>query len=445
MVKEESPMKLERSLALFEEAKKYMPGGVNSPVRAFSAVGMNPPFIKEGRGAYLMDEDGNRYIDYVLSWGPLILGHCHPQVVEALKETLEKGTSFGAPTALETQMAQLVTQLVPSVEMIRMVNSGTEATMSALRLARGYTGRSKIVKFAGNYHGHSDALLIKAGSGALTHGVPSSPGVPQEVASNTITAPFNHIEALEAIFEAQGHEIAGVIVEPVAGNMGVVPMTQQFAQRLRELTTAYGSVLIFDEVMTGFRVALGGAQSLYGITPDLTCFGKIIGGGLPVGAFGGKGEIMEMLSPLGPVYQAGTLSGNPLAMTAGLTTLTLLKEHPEIYVDLDRRAQRLVDGLQQQTQEFGIPASFHRVGSMACMFFTPEVVRDFETALTADTQQYALFFREMLARGVYLAPSQFEALFLSSAHGDEEIEYTLTQSREALKVLVAQMGQKGSN
>jgi len=431
-------MRLERSEALFQEAKKHMPGGVNSPVRAFSAVGINPPFMKQGKGAYLVDEDGNRYVDYVLSWGPLVLGHCHPQVVEALKETLELGTSFGAPTAIETQMAQLVTQLVPSVEMIRMVNSGTEATMSALRLARGYTGRSKIVKFAGNYHGHSDGLLIKAGSGALTHGVPSSPGVTQEVAQNTITAQFNQIEEIDAVFKQQGHNIAGVIVEPVAGNMGVVPMTQEFAQRIRELTTAYGSVLIFDEVMTGFRVALGGAQSLYGITPDLTCFGKIIGGGLPVGAFGGKREIMERLSPLGPVYQAGTLSGNPLAMTAGITTLTILKDHPEIYTDLDQRAQHLATGLQQQTQELGIKASFNRVGSMLCMFFTPGPVVDFESALTSDTEQYARFFREMLARGVYLAPSQFEAAFLSSAHGDGEIEYTLTQSREALKALAAQ-------
>ncbi len=425
-------MKLERSLKLFEESKKLMPGGVNSPVRAFSSVGMNPPFMKKGQGAYLFDEDDNKYIDYVGSWGPLILGHCHPQVVESLKEVLENGTSFGAPTALESKLAKLVIESIPSIEMIRMVNSGTEATMTALRLARGFTGRSKIVKFSGNYHGHSDALLIKAGSGALTHGVPSSPGVTEETAKNTITAQFNSIGNIEAIFQEAGKDIAAVIIEPVAGNMGVVPMTQKFATRLRELTEEHGSLLIFDEVMTGFRVAFEGAQSLYGIQPDLTCFGKIIGGGLPVGAFGGRREVMEYLSPLGPVYQAGTLSGNPLAMMAGYTTLSILKENPEIYQNLEAKAEMLEKGLKQHVERLGVKASFNRVGSMVCMFFTDVEVTDFESASTSDTEKYAVFFREMLSKSVYLAPSQFEALFISATHTDEMIQQTIDAAGHAL-------------
>lgn len=429
-------MKIERSEGLFKEAKQYMPGGVNSPVRAFSSVGMNPPFMKRGQGAYLYDEDGNRYIDFVASWGPLILGHCYPEVVQALHQVLDQGTSFGAPTALETKMAQLITELVPSVEMVRMVNSGTEATMSAIRLARGYTGRSKLVKFSGNYHGHSDSLLIKAGSGALTHGVPSSPGVTDQTAENTINARYNDLEGLKAIFQQYGEDIGAVIIEPVAGNMGVVPMTEAFARDLRELTAQFGSLLIFDEVMTGFRVALGGAQSIYGITPDLTCFGKIIGGGLPVGAFGGKREIMEQLSPLGPVYQAGTLSGNPLAMTAGYTTLKILKENPGIYEALEVKSVRLEAGLRSQVEALGIKASFNRVGSMLCMFFTDQQVVDFESAVTSNTQQYGLYFREMLSRGIYLAPSQFEALFISHAHSDEMIDITLEASAKALSKLV---------
>lgn len=429
-------MKIERSEGLFKEAKQYMPGGVNSPVRAFSSVGMNPPFMKRGQGAYLYDEDGNRYIDFVASWGPLILGHCYPEVVQALHQVLDQGTSFGAPTALETKMAQLITELVPSVEMVRMVNSGTEATMSAIRLARGYTGRSKLVKFSGNYHGHSDSLLIKAGSGALTHGVPSSPGVTDQTAENTINARYNDLEGLKAIFQQYGEEIGAVIIEPVAGNMGVVPMTEAFARGLRELTAQFGSLLIFDEVMTGFRVALGGAQSIYEITPDLTCFGKIIGGGLPVGAFGGKREIMEQLSPLGPVYQAGTLSGNPLAMMAGYTTLKILKENPGIYEALEAKSARLEAGLRSQVEALGIKASFNRVGSMLCMFFTDQQVVDFESAVTSNTQQYGLYFREMLSRGIYLAPSQFEALFISHAHSDEMIDITLEASAKALSKLV---------
>lgn len=428
-------MKTERSEMLFQEAKKYMPGGVNSPVRAFSAVGMNPPFMKRGQGAYLYDEDSNQYIDYVGSWGPLILGHCHPRVVGALEEILHQGTSFGAPTELETKMAKLVVEAVPSVEMVRMVNSGTEATMSAIRLARGYTGRRKLVKFTGNYHGHSDSLLIKAGSGALTLGVPSSPGVTTDTAQNTITARYNDLAGLEAIFKAQGEEIAAVIIEPVAGNMGVVPMTQEFATGLRKITGQYGTVLIIDEVMTGFRVAYGGAQSLYGIIPDLTCFGKIIGGGLPVGAFGGKKEIMEHLSPLGPVYQAGTLSGNPLAMMAGYTTLTILKENPQIYKELEEKAVKLETGLRNLVKTLGIKASFNRVGSMLCMFFTDQQVVDFESAVTSDTERYGAFFREMLSRGIYLAPSQFEAMFISHAHTNEMIETTLEAASASLKKL----------
>lgn len=430
-------MRLERSEKLFMEAKKYMPGGVNSPVRAFSSVGMNPPFMKKGQGAYLYDEDGNRYIDYVSSWGPLILGHCHPKVVESLKQVLEQGTSFGAPTEIESKLAKLIIDAIPSIEMIRMVNSGTEATMTALRLARGYTGRNKIVKFSGNYHGHSDSLLIKAGSGAMTHGVPSSPGVTDETARNTITARYNSVENIEHIFREQGEEIAAVVIEPIAGNMGVVPMTVEFATRLRELTTQYESVLIYDEVMTGFRVAFEGAQSLYGIRPDLTCFGKIIGGGLPVGAFGGKREIMEHLSPLGPVYQAGTLSGNPLAMTAGYSTLSILQENPAIYHELDEKGLMLETGLKDLVMEYGIKASFNRVGSMVCMFFTDQMVVDYESAATSNVEKYGVFFREMLSKGIYLAPSQFEALFISNAHSKEMIETTLNAAAGALKVLAA--------
>lgn len=433
MDKEESAMKHERSKKLFNEAKELMPGGVNSPVRAFSSVGMNPPFIKKGKGAYIYDEDDNSYIDYVGSWGPLILGHCHPQVVEALRGVIETGTSFGAPTAIESSLAKLIIEAIPSIEMIRMVNSGTEATMTALRLARGYTGRSKIVKFSGNYHGHSDSLLIKAGSGLLTHGVPSSPGVTGETAQNTITARYNCIEGIEEIFNRVGQEIAAVIIEPIAGNMGVVPMTKEFALRLRELTTEHGALLIYDEVMTGFRVAFEGAQSIYGIKPDITCLGKIIGGGLPVGAFGGKKEIMEKMSPLGPIYQAGTLSGNPLAMMAGYTTLSILKENPSIYKELEAKAARLEAGLKDQVQKLQLEASFNRVGSMVCMFFTDQAVTDFESATTANTEKYATFFREMLSRGIYLAPSQFEALFISSAHRDEDIEKTLEVANIALE------------
>ncbi|MFT9493671.1 glutamate-1-semialdehyde 2,1-aminomutase [Anaerosolibacter sp.] len=429
-------MNFSKSKALFEEAKQYIPGGVNSPVRAFRSVSVNPPFIERGQGSKLYDVDGNTYIDYVGSWGPLILGHTHPQVVEALKSAIEKGTSYGAPTELETEVAKIVCEAVPSVEMVRMVNSGTEATMSALRLARGYTGRNIIVKFEGNYHGHSDSLLIKAGSGALTHGVPDSPGVPADIAKNTVTAQYNDIEGMKKIFEVYGHDIAGVIIEPIAGNMGVVPATQEYLNFLREITLEYKALLIFDEVMTGFRVSFHGAQSLYNICPDLTCFGKIIGGGLPVGAYGGKREIMAQMSPAGPIYQAGTLSGNPLAMTAGLTTLKILRDQPEIYVDLEEKSKLLAEGLADNARKLGINTSFNRVGSMLCMFFTDKPVVDYGSAMTSDTKKFGIYFEEMLKAGIYLAPSQFEAAFVSATHSKEDILLTIEASYQALKKVI---------
>ncbi|QEK11824.1 glutamate-1-semialdehyde-2,1-aminomutase [Crassaminicella thermophila] len=429
-------MNFNKSKILFEEAKKFIPGGVNSPVRAFRSVSVDPPFIMKGKGSKIYDVDGNEYIDYIGSWGPLILGHAHDKVVEALKEVIDMGTSYGAPTEIETRLAKLVCEAVPSVEMIRMVNSGTEATMSALRLARGYTGRKMIVKFEGNYHGHSDSLLIKAGSGALTHGVPDSPGVPIEIAKNTITAGYNDIDGIKKIFETYGEEIAGVIIEPIAGNMGVVPATQEFMDTLRKITNEYGALLIIDEVMTGFRVSYHCAQSLYKIEPDITTFGKIIGGGLPVGAYGGKKEIMEKISPVGPVYQAGTLSGNPLAMTAGYVTLKILKDNPEIYDDLEKKSKKLSDGFKENAEKLGIKASFNRVGSMLCMFFTDKAVVDFKSAMTSDTNKFSLYFEEMLKQGIYLAPSQFEAAFVSAAHSQEDIEKTIQANYNALKKIV---------
>ncbi|MDS1030700.1 glutamate-1-semialdehyde 2,1-aminomutase [Bacillota bacterium LX-D] len=426
-------MKLVKSQELFQKAQKLMPGGVNSPVRAFKSVGLNPPFIKKGLGSKIYDEDGNEYIDYVGSWGPLILGHSHPEVTTALQKCISKvGTSFGAPTELEVIMAELITKLMPSIEMVRMVNSGTEATMSALRLARGYTGRDKIIKFEGCYHGHADHLLIKAGSGALTFGVPTSPGIPANIANNTIVAPYNNIGALEEIFAKDGENIAGVIIEPVAGNMGCVPPQPGFLQDLRNLTTKYGALLIFDEVMTGFRVSLGGAQERYGITPDLTCLAKIIGGGLPVGAFGGKREIMEHISPAGPIYQAGTLSGNPLAMTAGITTLRLLAL-PGVYEELEEKAAKLEKGLREAATEADIEVTFNRVGAMSTTFFTNHAVVDFDTALTSNLTAFTAYFKSMLEQGIYLAPSQFEAGFISLAHSDEDIERTVEASVKAFK------------
>lgn len=424
-----------KSKKLFAEAKKVIPGGVNSPVRAFKSItDMDPLFIDRGEGAMIYDVDGNGYVDYVGSWGPLILGHRHPEVVEALSKCLEKGTSFGAPTELETELAREIINAVPSIEMVRLVNSGTEATMSALRLARGYTGRNKILKFEGCYHGHADFLLIKAGSGALTTGVPTSPGVPPSTAENTINAPFNDIETCKKIFEMEGPDIAAVIVEPVAGNMGVVPPKPGFLEGLRKLTQQYGTLLIFDEVMTGFRVSYGGAQELYGVEPDLTCLGKIIGGGLPVGAYGGKKAIMEHVSPAGPVYQAGTLSGNPLAVTAGLTTLKVLKREG-VYRQLEEKSARLAQGLKEAAREAGYPVTVNRVGSMLCTFFTEQPVTDYTTACSSDTEAFSTFFKAMLQQGIYLAPSQFEAAFVSLAHTDEHIEKTIDAAKNALKNL----------
>ncbi len=427
-----------KSYALFREARKIIPGGVNSPVRAFKSVDSNPIFIRKGKGARIYDVDDNEYIDYVGSWGPLILGHRHPRVVEALERCLkEVGTSFGAPTEMETTLAAMIVEALPSVEMVRLVNSGTEATMSALRLARGYTGRNKIVKFEGCYHGHADFLLIKAGSGALTLGVPTSSGIPAATVSNTIVAKYNDLEGLKEIFKTEGQDIAAVIVEPVAGNMGVVPPAPGFLEGLRSLTADYGSLLIFDEVITGFRLAYGGAQELYGVYPDLTCLGKVIGGGLPVGAYGGKREIMEHVAPAGPVYQAGTLSGNPLAVTAGIAVLQVLRQDG-VYDELERKSMALEQGLREAAREAGVEVCINRVGSLLCSFFTGEKVIDYATANSSNTARFAAFFKSMLKRGIYLAPSQFESAFISLVHGENEIEYTIEAAkysfREALKI-----------
>jgi glutamate-1-semialdehyde 2,1-aminomutase len=423
----------EKSKSAFSEAKKYIPGGVNSPVRAFKSVGLTPIFVEKGAGSRIFDIDGNSFIDYIGSWGPLIVGHAHPEVLEAIVETAANGTSFGAPTELETRMARLVCDRVPSIEMVRMVNSGTEATMSALRLARGYTGRNKILKFEGCYHGHADSLLIKAGSGVATLGLPDSPGVPESVAALTITVPYNDLESVRLAFTHYGEEIAAIIVEPVAGNMGVVPPMEGFLQGLREITREYGSLLIFDEVMTGFRVDYACAQGLYGIQPDLTCLGKVIGGGLPVGAYGGRRDIMELIAPSGPIYQAGTLSGNPLAMAAGFATLSLMQ--PQVYAELERKSARLAEGFAANAVESGIASTINRVGSMVCPFFTEQKVTNYEIAKTADLSRFNRYFANLLDLGVCVAPSQFEGMFVSAAHSDEDIEETIAVHREALKRL----------
>lgn len=426
------PLDQSKSSALFAASKEVIPGGVNSPVRAFRAVGGTPPFIVRGEGAYLYDVDGNRYVDYLLSWGPLILGHAHPEVTEALLEATRRGTSFGAPTELELEMARAVIRCMPSLEMVRMVNSGTEATMSAIRLARAFTKRDRVIKFIGCYHGHHDSLLVRAGSGATDLGVPDSPGVPSGSAANTISLPYNNLEAVEEAFRQHGEEIAGVIVEPVAGNMGMVLPRPGFLEGLRRLTSQYGALLIFDEVMTGWRVSLGGAQGYFGIDPDLTTFGKVIGGGLPVGAYGGKRRIMEMVAPAGPMYQAGTLSGNPLAMTCGLKTLEILSR-PGAYDRLAQLTRRLTEGLTDAAAEAGLPYRARSIGAMFGLFFTEAEVVDYDTALTADTQRYARFFHGMLRRGHYLAPSQFESGFMSLAHTETEIDATVTAARDAFK------------
>jgi glutamate-1-semialdehyde 2,1-aminomutase len=417
----------------FKEAASLMPGGVNSPVRAFQSVEMDPIFMERGKGSRIYDIDGNEYIDYVLSWGPLILGHADERVVAAIKSVAEKGTSFGAPTLAENRLAKLVKERVPSIEIIRMVSSGTEATMSALRLARGYTGRNKIIKFEGCYHGHGDSLLIKAGSGVATLGLPDSPGVPESVAKNTITVPYNDLDSVRVAFEQYGEDIAGVIVEPVAGNMGVVPPAEGFLEGLRELTTEYGALLIFDEVMTGFRVDYHCAQGYYEINPDITCLGKVIGGGLPVGAYGGKAEVMEKIAPSGPIYQAGTLSGNPLAMTAGYETLIQLT--PETYKEFNRKAEKLEKGLKEAADKYKIPHTVNRAGSMVGFFFTNEAVTNYEKAKTSDLSLFAAFYREMANNGIFLPPSQFEGLFLSTAHTDEDIDNTIAAADRAFAAI----------
>jgi glutamate-1-semialdehyde 2,1-aminomutase len=413
----------DKSIQAFKEAKQLMPGGVNSPVRAFKSVNMDPIFMERGKGSKIYDIDGNEYIDYVLSWGPLILGHTNDRVVEALKKVAELGTSFGAPTVTENELAKLVIERVPSIEIIRMVSSGTEATMSALRLARGYTGRNKILKFEGCYHGHGDSLLIKAGSGVATLGLPDSPGVPEGIAKNTITVPYNDLESVKYAFEQFGEDIAGIIVEPVAGNMGVVPPLPGFLEGLREVTNQYGALLIFDEVMTGFRVGYNCAQGYFNVTPDITCLGKVIGGGLPVGAYGGKAEIMEQIAPSGPIYQAGTLSGNPLAMTAGYETLSQLT--PEAYTEFTRKGDRLEAGIKAAAEKYDIPNTVNRAGSMIGFFFTNENVINYDKAKASNLDYFAAYYREMANQGVFLPPSQFEGLFLSTAHSDEDIEKTL--------------------
>ena len=427
-------MNLKKSAEAFAEAKKFMPGGVNSPVRSFSGVNSNPPFISHGAGSHIFDIDGNDYIDFVGSWGPLILGHAHPRIVAALKSAVERGTSYGAPTLLETKLAKIVNKIFPSMQVMRMVNSGTEATMSALRVARGYTGRDKIIKFIGCYHGHSDSLLVKAGSGAATFGEPSSPGVTKKNAQDTITLPFNDLAAVENTFNQCGEQIAAVIVEPVAGNMGLILPKENYLRGLREITKKYGALLIFDEVMCGFRVSLGGAQEKYQITPDLTCLGKIIGGGLPCAAYGGREDIMRNVSPDGRIYQAGTLSGNPLAMTAGIETLTILSEEnltPKIIAN----TAKLVDGIKNAAKKSGMTIQTPQAGSMFGIFFSEREVTNYDESAAANQEIFKRFFVEMLERGIYFAPSQFETLFMSAVHTQEDIEKTISAAESAFDAL----------
>ena len=428
-------LNLDKSAAAFAEAKQYMPGGVNSPVRSYRGVGGTPPFIASASGSRIVDIDGNEYIDYVGSWGPMVLGHAHPKVIAALQAALLQGTSYGAPTLLETELAKKVRQAVPVMELVRMVNSGTEATMSALRLARAFTKRDRIVKFDGCYHGHHDSLLVKAGSGAATFGVPDSPGVPTSVAHTSLTLPFNDIAAMEELFAQQGELIAAVIIEPVPGNMGMVLPQDGYLAKVRELTAHYGILLIFDEVMSGFRVALGGAQAHFGIKPDLVCLGKVIGGGLPVGAYGGRQDIMSCISPAGPVYQAGTLSGNPLAMTAGLATLGEIMETPDFYPQLTAKTQVLCEGIGAAAEAAGVAIQSHQLGSMFGLFFNANPVTDYASAATSDQAAFKVWFHTMLEQGIYLAPSQFEAGFMSAAHSDADIEQTLQAAKVAMRAV----------
>ena len=420
-----------RSEELFKEANRYIPGGVNSPVRAYKAVGGNPIFIEKANGSKIYDADGNEYIDYVESWGPMILGHAHPEVISALKRVMEKGTSFGAPTYLEVELAGMIVEAVPSIDSVRMVSSGTEATMTAIRLARGYTNRDKIIKFDGCYHGHVDSLLVKAGSGATTFGIPDSPGVPSDLAKKTLTLPFNDLQSVKNAFKEDGKNIAAIIVEPIPGNMGVILPKGGFLKGLRDICYQHDTLLIFDEVITGFRVSFGGAQELLGIVPDLTCLGKVIGGGLPVGAFGGKREIMEKISPLGPIYQAGTLSGNPLAITAGIETLKQLSQKG-VYETLEEKSKILTEGITQAANKASIPVFTNRVGSMFSLFFTDTPAVDYSTVKLCDTKRFARYFWAMLKQGVYLAPSQFEASFMSLAHTDNDIEKTIEAAAKCL-------------
>lgn len=419
------------SKKLFAEAQKYIPGGVNSPVRAFKSVGGEPLFIKRAKGCYIYDVDGNKFIDYVLSWGPMILGHANPKVTKMIKNAISKGTSYGAPTALEVRFAKMLNEAFPSMELVRLVSSGTEATMSALRLARGFTNRNKILKFEGCYHGHADSLLVKAGSGLATMGVPDSAGVPDDLAKHTLTVPYNDLDAVKKAVAEHGKDMACIIVEPVAANMGVVPPKEGFLEGLRKVTAENNILLIFDEVITGFRLAYGGAQEYYGIKPDLTCLGKIIGGGLPIGAYGGRRDIMEKISPLGAVYQAGTLSGNPVAVTAGIETLKLLKKG--VYKELEKKSAYLAEGIKNAAKKAGVSACHTRVGSILCTFFTPNNVTDYASAKTSDTKAYAKFFFAMLEKGINLAPSQFEAMFLSTAHTEREIERTIKIAYDAFR------------
>ncbi|KNY28002.1 glutamate-1-semialdehyde 2,1-aminomutase [Pseudobacteroides cellulosolvens] len=418
-------MNMEKSRLLFEKSKNFIPGGVNSPVRAYKSVGMTPPFIKSAKGSRIIDMDENEYIDYVGSWGPMILGHAHPEVVEEIKKACEDGTSYGAPTHKELILAEMIINAVPSVEMVRMVSSGTEAVMSSVRVARGFTGRDKILKFEGCYHGHSDGLLAKAGSGALTTGVPDSAGVPSDYVKNTIIAEYNNFDELENVFKSHANELAAVIVEPVAGNMGVVLPEKGFLELIRELTLKHGVVLIFDEVITGFRVSYGGAQGHFGIAPDMTVFGKIVGGGMPVGAYGGRKDIISMVSPVGPVYQAGTLSGNPVAMAAGIKTLEILRDNQCIYKKIEENAKELEKSFLDASRKFGIPLKVNRMGSLLSAFFTVENVVDLRTAMTCDVGRFRSYFQNMLQSGIYIAPSQFEAIFVSNAHEKEDITKTI--------------------
>ncbi|MDF2945524.1 MAG: hemL [Bacillales bacterium] len=422
-----------KSVVAFEEAQNFMPGGVNSPVRAFKSVKMNPIFMESGKGSKIYDIDGNEYIDYVLSWGPMILGHTNDAVLEAIKSTAEKGTSFGTPSLIETEVAKLIMERFPSIEMVRMVSSGTEATMSALRVARGFTGKNKILKFEGCYHGHGDSLLIKAGSGVATLGLPDSPGVPEGVAKNTITVPYNDLESVKEAFRQFGDDIAAIILEPIAGNMGLVIPKQEFLQGLREITEQHGSLLIFDEVMTGFRVHYHSAQGYFGIKPDLTCLGKVMGGGLPVGAYGGRKDIMSQIAPSGPIYQAGTLSGNPLAMSAGLATISQLTE--ESYEQFNKLGNMLTEGLSAAANKYGIKHQTYSIGSMVGFFFTDEEIVNYESAKTCDLDQFAKYFQIMANEGVYLPPSQFEAMFLSTSHTEEDIQKTIAAAEIAFSQL----------